>query len=65
MIAKPTYKRVLMFSILLLLSTCGCAARKVHDDRIGAPPFSEGGEWKCGNNHYKYRPWTGKCEREP
>ena len=32
--------------------------------KIGAPPYFEGGEWKCGNNHYKYRPLTTECERE-
>jgi len=46
---------------LLTLLLCGCAARKVHDDRIGAPPNFEG---KCFNDHFKKNPLTGQCERE-
>jgi hypothetical protein len=49
--------------ILLVLFLCGCAARQVHDDKVGAPPVSEGGEWKCINNHYQYNHLTGRCER--
>ena len=44
-------------------NSCSVVEQK-EPPKIGAPPYFEGGEWKCGNNHYKYRPLTTECERE-